>query len=142
MQTTQQGTATLPTITLPTFRALVDRLQAERPESAARIERGGNIVLNARQIRETGEAGVYHVQSCQRPDVWYCVTTAGCTCVDANRAPRGYCKHQASVELLVQASVVASREARERAAYESIPHVLTDEVEAVLTTSYGVVSSW
>ena len=131
----QPTTAALPLIDLGTFRQLVDRLQAQHPASADRIERGAAIVFAHGRILETDTLGVYRVESCQTAGTFYTVTTASCACPDAVRAPQGYCKHVAAVELLTAASVIASRQQRERlACARPIAYQLTPHAEVVLAT--------
>jgi len=114
---------------------LVDRLQAQHPASASRIERGAALVFAHGRILETATLGVYRIESCQTAGTFYTVTTAACTCLDAVRHPELWCKHRAAVELLTEASVSASRQQRERlACARPIPYLLTEQAETVLTT--------
>ena len=130
--TVEATTVEMPAVSMPIFRQLVDRLAAQHPASASRVEAAAAIVFKG-TIREGAVVGEYLVPSCQTPDRFYTTSTFSCDCPDASRNPTLLCKHRAAVELLVEASVIAARQQRERlAAAKSISYQLTPLAEAAL----------
>jgi hypothetical protein len=81
----------------------------EYPEAQqqARIRRALDVLLAA-ELRETEQAGVYLVQSCQDSGLYYRASGLHCTCPDHLKRPEMICKHSASVSILISAYAQAA----------------------------------
>jgi hypothetical protein len=80
------------------------------PTEASRIERALS-VLATRRILETGECGVYLVQSSDNPILYYQATSLRCCCRGAQRWPERRCSHAWAIDIIHTASAVQAREA-------------------------------
>jgi uncharacterized Zn finger protein len=114
----------LPDLGMDAYRAIVAQLPAEQPEHRARIGRAINVLLTS-DILETGELGVYLVQSCQDSGHYYRATTWSCSCPDRQRH-ESPCKHSYALQVL---SVASAQAAHERA---QTRYLLTAKGEAAL----------
>jgi hypothetical protein len=140
---------------LARIRDIVATLQAAFPAEHARIARGVEVLLSSK-IVETGTTGRYLVQSTAVGLLFYEATSYTRSCPDARKhAAEGLrCKHSWSLELLVVASVIASREAQEAATVaasqdadildvdvdQPIPFELTPQAHAALRVLEPIVA--
>src|SRR5205807_1533259 len=94
----------LPDVSASALREIVARMQAQEPAQAARdrIGRAIGVILGS-EIRETGETGVYLVQSSADGGTYYRATSYSCGCPDRQRTGRE-CKHNYALTILHTAS--------------------------------------
>jgi hypothetical protein len=96
----QSNTVELPDVTFRQLRVIVATMQAQARDQAERdrIGRGLETILTA-DLRQTGEVGVYLVQSSRVAGVYYKATSWSCCCPDRQRTGKP-CRHCYAIIIL------------------------------------------
>jgi hypothetical protein len=105
-------------VTVQTLTATIARALRNDPTARGRIERAA--VLIALGAVERIDEATYRVASQTGDGTIYTVTPTGCACVDSQRHPGRWCKHQWAARITLAAEMQAERDQEQGARFPGL----------------------